>query len=95
MKNIHKKIKAGGGTRSIFGHWFYTHMYMSQAMYTSGARTPKNWDNYYPKMRDTLIKKQNKGDGSWMGDSVGTVYGTAIACLILQLPYNTLPIMQR
>ena len=95
LKYILKNIKVGGGTRSIFGHWFYTHLYMSQAMYTSGARTPKNWDNYYPKMRDTLIKKQNKGDGSWMGDSVGTVYGTAIACLILQLPYNTLPIMQR
>ena len=95
LKYILKNVKVGGGGGQIFGHYFYTHLYMSQAMYTAGARTPKHWDDYFPKMRDTLLKKQNKGDGSWMGDSVGTVYGTAIACLILQLPYNTLPIMHR
>ena len=30
-----------------------------------------------------------------MGDGVGTTYGTAIACIILQLPYGYLPIYQR
>jgi prenyltransferase beta subunit len=94
LKYIVKNVKVAGGGR-VFGHYFYAHLYMAQAMYTAGAREPKYWDDYYPKMRDALIKRQNKGDGSWMGDSVGTVYGTAIACMILQLPYNTLPIMQR
>ncbi len=74
------------------GHYFYAHLYMAQAVYTAGD---KYFDVYYPKMRNKLLRIQNKGDGSWQGDSVGTVYGTAIACLILQLPYNTLPIMQR
>jgi len=34
-------------------------------------------------------------DGSWNGDNVGTTYGTAIATVILQLPYNYLPIYQK
>jgi hypothetical protein len=34
-------------------------------------------------------------DGSWNGDYVGPIYGTAIATLILQLPYNYLPIFAR
>ena len=95
LKYIIKNVKVAGAGNRSWGHYFYSHFYMAQAMYTAGARKPKLWDNYYPKMRDSLIKRQNKGDGSWMGDSVGTTYGTAIACLILQLPYNTLPIMQR
>jgi hypothetical protein len=76
----------------VSGHYFYSHLYMAQATYTAGG---KYWEDYFPKMRDKLVGMQNKGDGSWQGDSVGTTYGTAIACLILQLPYNTLPIMQR
>ena len=34
-------------------------------------------------------------DGSWMGDGIGQVYGTAIATIILQLPYKYLPVFQR
>jgi hypothetical protein len=34
-------------------------------------------------------------DGSWNGDGVGTTYGTAMGCVILQLPYGYLPIYQR
>ena len=45
-------------------------------------------------MRDRLLTMQAE-DGSWQGDGVGRVYGTAIALTILQLPFNYLPIMQR
>ena len=41
------------------------------------------------------LLRQQKKDGSWEGDGVGTVYGTAIALLILQLPYSNAPILQR
>ena len=34
-------------------------------------------------------------DGSWNGDGIGQVYGTAIAVIILQLPYKYLPVFQR
>jgi hypothetical protein len=36
-----------------------------------------------------------QSDGSWMGDDVGTSYGTAIAVIILGLPYQYVPIYQR
>ena len=48
----------------------------------------------FPKIRDKLLGMQNP-DGSWHGDGVGTTYGTAIATVILQLPYAYLPICQR
>jgi hypothetical protein len=73
------------------GHWFYTQLYMAQAMYQRGG---KDWENYYPRIRDRLLELQFP-DGSWQGDSVGTVYGTALATMILQLPYGYLPITQR
>lgn len=74
-----------------FGHYFYAHLYMAQVMYLSGE---EKWQGYFPSMRDLLVEKQ-ESDGSWMGDHVGPTYGTAIALLILQLPYKNLPIMQR
>ena len=49
---------------------------------------------YYPKIRERLLTLQYP-DGSWMGDGVGTTYGTALACVILQLPYGYLPIFER
>ena len=73
------------------GHEFYTHLYASQAFYQAGD---KYWDSYFPQTRDQLIGMQN-GNGSWDGDGVGPVYGTAIGAIILQLPYKFLPIYQR
>lgn len=74
-----------------FGHYYYAHLYMAQVMYISGEA---KWAGYYPGIRDVLISRQ-ASDGSWTGDQVGPVYGTAVALLILQLPYKNLPIMQR
>ena len=73
------------------GHYFYTHFYMAQGLYQRGG---EDWKSYYPKIRDRLLQLQAV-DGSWMGDNVGTIYGTAIATIILQLPYGYLPICQR
>jgi hypothetical protein len=73
------------------GHWFYTQFYMAQGMYHRGG---KDWTGYFPEVRDRLGTMQLP-DGNWNGDGIGEVYGTALACIILQLPYNYLPIMQR
>lgn len=73
------------------GHYFYMHFYYAQGMYQRGGQ---DWKNHYPQIRDRLIQTQGV-DGSWMGDGVGTTYGTAIATVILQLPYGYLPICQR
>ena len=66
-------------------------LYASQAFYMSGD---KYWDEYFPAVRDDLIKMQ-EADGSWNGDYIGKTYGTAVALIILQLPYKYLPVYQR
>jgi squalene cyclase len=73
------------------GHHYYTHLYWSQALYQRGGQ---DWADYYTKKAAWLLKQQKK-DGSWEGDGVGSVYGTAIALLLLQLPYSYAPILQR
>jgi hypothetical protein len=73
------------------GHAFYSHLYAAQGFYMAGD---EYWDQYFPKTRDLLIGMQGP-DGAWNGDGIGTVYGTAIAAIILQLPFKYLPIFQR
>ncbi len=73
------------------GHDYYAHLYLAQALYVA---SDPYWDEYYPQRRDFLMAQQQT-DGSWMGDGVGDVYGTAVALIVLQLPFNQLPIMQR
>jgi hypothetical protein len=73
------------------GHWYYAHLYLSQAMYLAGE---KEWDDYFPKIRDQLLRMQRE-DGAWPDQRVGEVYSTSIALIVLQLPFNQLPIMQR
>lgn len=91
LRYCKENIGNGGQQRGVWGHYFYAHLYMSQIMYLSGQ---KNWEDYYPSIRDRLLSTQSD-DGSWEGDGVGRVYGTAVALTILQLPYNYLPIYQR
>jgi hypothetical protein len=73
------------------GHYFYAHLYLAQALYFEGGRP---WTDYYAAMSKSLLRQQAR-DGSWTGDGVGTTYGTAIALIILQLPYANLTIYQR
>jgi hypothetical protein len=72
------------------GHFFYGQYYAAQAMWHAGG---EHWRNWYPAIRDVLLKRQNT-DGAWDGE-VCREYGTAMACVILQIPNNTLPIFQR
>jgi hypothetical protein len=73
------------------GHYFYLHLYASQAFYQAGD---EYWDAYFPAARDNLIKQQSQ-EGSWQGDGIGEIFGTSLACVLLQLPYKYLPIYQR
>jgi hypothetical protein len=92
MDYVWKEFKNNvGNWNDMFGHGFYAHLYASQAFYQAGD---EYWDSYYPRTRDSLLQRQ-AGDGSWQGDGIGNIYGTAIALTILQLPYKFLPIYQR
>lgn len=87
----HINVNDGGNAG---GHYFYAHLYLAQANWQAGGTNPKAWDDYYPKIRDVLCQRQ-QGDGSWDGDGVGRVYGTAIATTILAIPYEHVPIYAR
>ncbi|MGL4555467.1 MAG: prenyltransferase/squalene oxidase repeat-containing protein [Gemmataceae bacterium] len=71
-------------------HYFYGHYYAVQAMWTAGGTY---WNEWYPAIRDELLDRQN-ADGSWV-DQICGHYGTAMACIILQVPNNYLPILQK
>ena len=76
------------------GHYFfwYGHYYGVQAMYTRGG---SDWVNYFTQLRSFLLKRQ-QSDGSWRNSSgPGEAFSTAMGCLILEIPYDFLPIFHR
>jgi hypothetical protein len=91
LKFVWDQFRSSEDWNKGFGHSFYTHLYAAQGFYMAGN---EYWDAYFPKCRDQLIAMQAP-DGSWNGDGIGQVYGTAIAAIILQLPFKYLPIFQR
>jgi hypothetical protein len=71
-------------------HFYYGHYYAVQAMWTAGGTY---WSEWYPAVRDELLVRQNP-EGSWF-DQICSHYATAMACIILQVPNNYLPILQK
>lgn len=74
--------------RAAGSYEFYSQYYAAQAMWHAGG---DYWSGWYPAIREKLIKQQT-GSGSWNDQMAGDEFGTAIACIILQLPYNMVPI---
>ncbi|MBK7874783.1 MAG: terpene cyclase/mutase family protein [Planctomycetes bacterium] len=77
------------------GHYYfwYGHYYGVQAMYTAGS---PYWEPYFEKLRETLLRTQDRQDGSWPNQTgPGPAFGTAVGVLILEIPYRFLPIFQR
>jgi hypothetical protein len=83
-----------GGGMNRFGnldiHYFYGHYYAVQAMWAAGG---DYWKEWYPAIREELIGRQLDG-GSWF-DGICPHYATAMACIILQVPNNYLPFLQK
>jgi hypothetical protein len=71
-------------------HYFYGQYYAVQAMWTAGG---SYWATWYPYIRDELLESQ-RAEGIWM-DAICPHYATAMACIILQVPNNYLPILQK
>lgn len=75
-------------------HYFYWYgnYYAVQAMYMAGGRY---WESYYPRIRKELVESQ-RSKGYWVNDvGPGENFATAVAVIILQIPFNYLPIFQR
>lgn len=79
-----------GGVRRD-NYFYYGHYYAVQAMWQAGGKRFARW---FPAIRDDLVTKQHE-DGSWIAAAEGAECATAMACIVLQMPNNYLPIFQR
>jgi hypothetical protein len=74
-------------------HWYYGQYYAAQAMWVAG---PRWWNEWFPAIRDELVARaRNRADGSWPDNQNCNHYATAMALIILQIPNNYLPILQK
>lgn len=76
------------------GFYFYTNFYWAQAMYQLGG---DDWRRFYPQMQKSILTSHRSGD-TWTESGfggTGQVLGTAMAVMILALPYCNVPIFQR
>jgi hypothetical protein len=82
-------VPAEGAARRD-SYYFYGHYYAVQAFWQAGG---ERWDRWYKAVRDDLIARQ-RDDGSWLSPE-GNECAAAMACIVLQIPNNYLPIFQR
>lgn len=86
----------GGGFRGDFRgdrYYFYAHYYAALAMWTAGGNY---WAEWFPAIRDELLNRARSAPSQvWTDTAHGSSYGSAMACIILQLPNNYLPILQK
>lgn len=91
------KERAPGIIDNNFGYYYYGHYYAIQAMVQAGDEYYAEW---YPRIRDALIRKQGPS-GAWSeGRSKGVAgkvagYETPMAIIILATPHRYIPIYQR
>ena len=104
FKFCHSQLHTLGDAR--MGHDEYTHYYYSQAVYIIGDKGWKEmfpndspeqtitWSKYRKSTFENLVKMQ-QADGSWPGQQVGPIFGTAVTLTMMQLDSAVLPIYQR
>lgn len=90
--NFMLKFKPGTSKNNLKQSYpYYSNFYATLAMHLGGDQY---WDDWFPPLRDVLIQKQ-RSNGSWAGGADNEAYATAFACLILQIPYQYLPLFQK
>jgi hypothetical protein len=82
---------AGPRTRHHYYFW-YGNYYAAQAFYQHGGSRCRR---FFARLADDLLTSQSP-DGRWRNDvGPGDAFATAIACILLQMPKQYLPIFQR
>lgn len=104
LKFMMEYLPPNGKKDQFYNRFFYYgHFYAVQAMFHAPSHTGY-WKTWYPAVRKEFLQLQNKKKGSWGGRTpfnttghsvIGEVYATAVATLILQVPYRYLPIFQK
>jgi len=73
-------------------HYYYGQYYAALAMWTAGG---DYWRTWFPAVRDELLARARASGGVWTDQFHGTAYATAMSLIVLQLPNNYLPILQK
>ena len=87
----HRPGKASDRTVSPM-NYYYAHYYAVQAMWHAQLKNPHYWNAWYPLIRDELMDEKRSRDGTWPDARVGSEFGTAMSCIILQMPFNYVPV---
>ena len=94
LEYLHSQMRMFNSYFGREGHYFYYygHYYAVQAFFVAGE---PHWTKYFRAMKKELIENQ-RDNGSWPCEvGPGDSFATAVATLILQIPYQYLPIFQR
>ena len=84
--------------------FYYGNYYAAQAMYNVGGLEPARWERWYDRVRVDLLSLEQKGTApgsreevGWWQSNVGDThtFATAVAILILSMPFDYLPIHQK
>jgi hypothetical protein len=71
-------------------YYWYAHYYAALVMHRVSDEQFRKW---YPEVRRAVLQKQQK-DGFWYGEGVPE-YCTAMALIILSVPFDFVPAYQR
>lgn len=94
LEYLHGQMRMFNSYYGQPGHYFYYygHYYAVQAFFVAGE---PHWTKYFRIMKRDLLELQ-RPDGSWPCEvGPGQGFSTAVATLVLQIPYQYLPIFQR
>ncbi len=73
-------------------YFWYGNYYACQAMFQLGG---PRFERYYERLRSDLIARQ-RPDGSWLNSTgPGSEFSTAVACILLEVKRQLLPIFER
>ena len=72
-------------------YYYYGHYYAVQAMWHAGGEW---WNDWYPSIRQKLVASQSD-NGAWVDSSYSSEFATSMACIILQMPNDMLPVFAR
>ncbi|MBP3956608.1 prenyltransferase [Gemmata sp. G18] len=73
-------------------YYYYGQYYAALAMWSAGG---DYWRTWFPAIRDELLGRARANGGTWGDNRHGSAYATAMSLIVLQLPNNYLPILQK
>jgi len=87
LRQPHPPLELSPG--QLAEYHFYGRFYATHAAWQAGKT---EWDRWYPTVRDELLSQQSSA-GAWHDAHIGDEYATAMALIVLQIPYGNVPLL--